>query len=79
MNPDALREKLLIVSGKGGVGKTALASAISLACAEHQKTILLTLDEHHREQAEGDSHGGHPNSPAREQILSTDLRSIATS
>lgn len=49
MNVDALREKLLIVSGKGGVGKTALASALALACAEHQRTILVTLDEHYRE------------------------------
>jgi len=49
MHPDALREKLLIVSGKGGVGKTALASAIALACAGRQRTILVTLDEHYRE------------------------------
>jgi len=49
MSVDSLKERLLIVSGKGGVGKTALASGLALACAEHEKTILVTLDEHYRE------------------------------
>ncbi len=41
-------EKLLIVSGKGGVGKTALASAIAVVSAKRARTILVTLDDRHR-------------------------------
>lgn len=37
-------EKLLIVSGKGGVGKTVLSSALAVACAATGPTILLSLD-----------------------------------
>ncbi len=42
------QEQLLIVSGKGGVGKTALASAIASVSAREHKTILITLDERYR-------------------------------
>jgi len=44
MKVSGFTEKLLIVSGKGGVGKSALASAIAVKCAEKQRTILLTMD-----------------------------------
>lgn len=37
-------EKLLIVSGKGGVGKTVLSSALAAVCASNGPTILLSLD-----------------------------------
>jgi anion-transporting ArsA/GET3 family ATPase len=44
MKTSGFREKLLIVSGKGGVGKSALASALALRSADARPTIVLTLD-----------------------------------
>lgn len=40
----AYREKLLIVSGKGGVGKTVLSAALAQASAAEVPTILLSLN-----------------------------------
>jgi anion-transporting ArsA/GET3 family ATPase len=37
-------EKLLIVSGKGGTGKTVLASALAAVCASSGPTILVSID-----------------------------------
>jgi len=37
-------EKLLIISGKGGVGKTVLSSALAAVCASSGPTILLSLN-----------------------------------
>lgn len=43
MNEVPFQEKLLIVSGKGGVGKTALSCAIARVCAARAPTMLVTL------------------------------------
>ena len=47
MNDVPFQEKLLIVSGKGGVGKTALSCAIARVCAARAPTILVTLNGSH--------------------------------
>ncbi len=39
----AYREKLLLVSGKGGVGKTVLSAALAQASAAETPTILLSM------------------------------------
>lgn len=38
------RERLIVVSGKGGVGKTVVASAIADICARESKTVLVSFD-----------------------------------
>ena len=38
------RERLIVVSGKGGVGKTVVASAIADLCAREAKTVLVSFD-----------------------------------
>ena len=40
-------QQLIIVSGKGGVGKSALAGAIAYLLANAGPTILVTLETHH--------------------------------
>ncbi len=37
-------ERLIIVSGKGGVGKTSIAAAIARHCAQFRSTVLVTFD-----------------------------------
>lgn len=44
MKASDLSEKLLVVSGKGGVGKTALSSALAVHSAKRTPTILLTMN-----------------------------------
>lgn len=39
-----LKERLIVVSGKGGVGKTMMASAIADLCARASKTVLVSFD-----------------------------------
>ena len=40
--------RLIIFTGKGGVGKTSIASATALASAEeHKKTLLVSTDMAH--------------------------------
>ncbi len=38
------RERLIVVSGKGGVGKTVVASAIADLCARDGRTVLVSFD-----------------------------------
>jgi anion-transporting ArsA/GET3 family ATPase len=38
------RERLIVVSGKGGVGKTVIASAIADLCAREGNTVLVSFD-----------------------------------
>lgn len=38
------RERLIVVSGKGGVGKTVVASTIADLCARQEKTVLVSFD-----------------------------------
>ena len=38
------RERLIVVSGKGGVGKTVVASAIADLCAREDNTVLVSFD-----------------------------------
>jgi anion-transporting ArsA/GET3 family ATPase len=38
------RERLIVVSGKGGVGKTVIASAIADLCARQGNTVLVSFD-----------------------------------
>ena len=38
------RERLIVVSGKGGVGKTVVASAIADLCAREGNTVLVSFD-----------------------------------
>ncbi len=45
LNNDAL--KLILLGGKGGVGKTTCASSIALYLAEHFKTLLFSTDPAH--------------------------------
>lgn len=42
--PAVFEEQLIVVSGKGGVGKTAVASAIALRSARTRPTVLVTFD-----------------------------------
>ena len=37
-------ERLIIVSGKGGVGKSAIASAVALCAARTEPTVLVSFD-----------------------------------
>ncbi len=39
-------EQLIVVSGKGGVGKTVVASAIARLCARRHRTMLVSFDPH---------------------------------
>lgn len=39
-----LNERLIVVSGKGGVGKTVVAGAIADLCARQSKTVLVSFD-----------------------------------
>lgn len=39
-------QQLIVVSGKGGVGKTVMASAIAVICARHHRTMLVSFDPH---------------------------------
>jgi anion-transporting ArsA/GET3 family ATPase len=43
-----LEERLIIVSGKGGVGKTSIATAIARVCAKSGPTVLVTFDTQHQ-------------------------------
>jgi arsenite/tail-anchored protein-transporting ATPase len=45
LNNDAL--KLILLGGKGGVGKTTCASSIALYLSEHFKTLLFSTDPAH--------------------------------
>lgn len=38
------KERLIVVSGKGGVGKTVVASAIADVCARSANTVLVSFD-----------------------------------
>jgi len=38
-----LSQRLLIVTGKGGVGKSTIATALAMACAEHGERTLLVI------------------------------------
>ena len=38
------QQRLVLVSGKGGVGKTLVASAIADLCARHKPTVLVSFD-----------------------------------
>jgi len=47
--PDLLQKRLLIVSGKGGVGKTVISSALGLIAASRgQKVLLIKMDDQGR-------------------------------
>jgi anion-transporting ArsA/GET3 family ATPase len=37
-------QQLIVVSGKGGVGKTVMASAVADLCARKRRTVLVSLD-----------------------------------
>jgi anion-transporting ArsA/GET3 family ATPase len=39
-------QQLVVVSGKGGVGKTVMASAIATICARRHRTMLASFDPH---------------------------------
>jgi anion-transporting ArsA/GET3 family ATPase len=41
LTPDLLRRRLLLFTGKGGVGKTTVAAAMALLAAEHGRSVLL--------------------------------------
>ncbi len=38
------QQRLIVVSGKGGTGKTVLASAIAAHCARERRTVLVSFD-----------------------------------
>jgi len=50
-------KNLVFVGGKGGVGKTTVASATALALSEHYKTLLLSTDPAHSTAASFDTKG----------------------
>lgn len=71
-----LDRKLIVVSGKGGTGKTTLASALGLLGARRSlRTIVVELGDQHRLPALF----GHPHTPALgvEVELESDLWSIS--
>ncbi len=41
MVPDLLERRLLVVTGKGGVGKSTVAAALALVAADHGKRVLV--------------------------------------
>lgn len=41
MNPDLLAKRLLVVTGKGGVGKTTVTAGLALLAAEQGKQVLV--------------------------------------
>ena len=49
--PDLLRRRLVLLSGKGGVGKSLVGSALALAAAEQGKKVLLVEIDAPREAA----------------------------
>src|SRR5262245_5029374 len=47
MSPLRSTHSLLVVSGKGGVGKSALATSLArLSARQGKRTVLVTLDTH---------------------------------
>ncbi len=47
--PSLLQRRLLVITGKGGVGKTTIAAALGLAAAERGlRTIVVELGDQHR-------------------------------
>ncbi len=46
MTDSVFPENLIIVSGKGGVGKSSVAAAIAALSARSENTVLVTLDVH---------------------------------
>lgn len=44
IDPHAVLRPLTIVAGKGGVGKTTVASALALCAAEWQRTLVVSTD-----------------------------------
>ena len=41
MNPDLLSKRLLVVTGKGGVGKSTITAGLALLAAEQGRTVLV--------------------------------------
>jgi anion-transporting ArsA/GET3 family ATPase len=70
-----LQQKLLVVTGKGGVGKTTVAAAIGLLAADRGlRTIIVEVGEQHRLSG---LFGLGPPSPGVERELQNRLSSIS--
>jgi Anion-transporting ATPase len=70
-----LQHKLLVVTGKGGVGKTTMAAAIGLLAADRGlRTIIVEVGEQHRLSG---LFGLAPPRPGVERDLQTGLSSIS--
>jgi hypothetical protein len=70
-----LQQKLLVVTGKGGVGKTTVAAAIGLLAADRGlRTIIVEVGEQHRLSG---LFGFAPPSPGVERELQKGLSSIS--
>jgi len=70
-----LQQKLLVVTGKGGVGKTTVAAAVGLLAADRGlRTIIVEVGDQHRLS---DLFGFGPPSPGVERELQKGLSSIS--
>src|SRR5438445_13732131 len=70
-----LQRKLLVITGKGGVGKSTMAAAIGLLAArEGRRTIVVELGEQNRL---GELFGARQEEQGQELVLAHNLSSIS--
>jgi anion-transporting ArsA/GET3 family ATPase len=70
-----LDRKLLVITGKGGVGKSTMAAAIGmLAAREGRRTVVVEVGEQSRL---AELFGAGPGEPGRERMLDRNLASIS--
>ncbi|MBK4732177.1 TRC40/GET3/ArsA family transport-energizing ATPase [Oxynema sp. CENA135] len=69
--------RLILMTGKGGVGKTSVAAATGLRCAElGYKTLVLSTDPAHSLADSFDLELGHDPRPVRENLWGAELDAL---